>query len=117
MAQTPEGKVKTWLRSKMKEYYPEAVHYCPPGGFFGTTGFPDDVWVIAAGPFTVFVCIESKAEGRAPTPLQMKRLLDLKRNGAVSAAMIGRDVDKLMKIKSEIDRRISFLSMMGEPFK
>lgn len=114
MAQTPEGKVKTWLRKQMKEWYPKAIHYCPPGGWFGQSGFPDDVWVIQAGQFDVLVCVEAKAEGNEPTPIQWKRLKGLKSQGAVVATMIGRDFNKLMLIKATIDKRVKLLEEFSD---
>lgn len=106
MAQTPEGKVKRWLRERMKDRYPKAVHYCPPGGWFGQAGFPDDVWVILAGQFCVLVCVEAKAEGNGPSALQLKRLKDLKANGAICATMIGKDPIKLAALMTAIDTKI-----------
>ena len=105
---TPEGKIKIWLRKKMKDYFPDALHYAPPGGRFGKAGMPDDMWFIPTGnpDICVTVGIESKVEGNTPTLLQMKHLKHLKQCGCISAVMTGKDVIKLERIRNEVLRRI-----------
>ena len=41
MAQTPEAKVKEFVKKQMKTKYPDAWYYSPPGGMFGKAGVPD----------------------------------------------------------------------------
>lgn len=103
---TPEGKVKVWLRTAMKARYghlPGFWHYAPKGGAFGQAGTWDDEWLIDH----VFVVIESKSGDGSydVTPLQRKRLENAALGGAVAAAMIGKDKNKLQMIWNEIDRR------------
>lgn len=115
MAETPEGKVKRWLRDKMKDMYPGAWHYAPPGGAYGKAGTADDMWIIRAGKFAVVVVIESKAdETKEPTVLQWKCLRETAANGAVSAVMRGKDHVKLAQIKEAIDKRIRLLEGLSE---
>ena len=105
---TPEGKIKQWLRKQMKEYFPDALHYAPPGGRFGKAGMPDDLWFIPSGnpDICITVAIESKVEGNTPTLLQMKHLKHLKQCGCISAVMTDKDKLKLERIRNEVLRRI-----------
>lgn len=111
MAQTPEGKVKDWLKAQMKANYPDCWMYMPPGGPFGKIGIHDIEFVIPAGEFCVYVAIEVKSdETRNPTEPQVRNLQHLKRCGAVVALMRGKDKAKLSMVLSEINRRVSILN-------
>lgn len=90
----------------MKEFYPDSWHYSPPGGPFGKIGVHDDEWIIAAGRHCVFVAIESKSDTGVLSEPQRQNLMHVKRCGGVAAIMVGKDIDKLYKIKLEIDKRI-----------
>lgn len=94
MAQTPEGKVKTWLYKRLKELFPGHYRYLPPGGQFGRAGTPD-CFLLWRG---VFIAIEAKAEGNFPTPLQLKQLSLIKDAGGIAAVVTGRDESKLAAI-------------------
>lgn len=100
MAQTPEGKVKSWLygtNSKpgvLFKYFPGAYVYKPPGGMYGQGGAPD-CFLLWSG---VFVGLEVKAEGNSPTELQLKRLRHIIRQGGVGAVITGRDEVRLQAI-------------------
>jgi len=113
---TPEGKIKQWLRKQMKERFPDALHYAPPGGRFGKAGMPDDMWFIPSGnpDICVVVAIESKVEGNTPTQLQMKHLKHLKLCGCISAVMTDKDKVKLEKIYNEVLRRIQLANEKPE---
>jgi hypothetical protein len=105
---TPEGKVKTFIDSQMKLWYPNAFKYSPPGiGRFGKNGMPDRIWFIKAHDLICIpVAIEAKAEGKEATQLQMHTLIKLKNLGCIAAIVDGKDKPHMLKIKSEIDRRI-----------
>jgi hypothetical protein len=105
---TPESKVKQFIQKWMKEWYPDAMYYAPPGGPFGRNGFPDRMWFIKANDLsTVVVAIEAKAIGNdSPTELQRKTLIALAKQGAVAAVVVGKNIDHMERIKNEIDRRI-----------
>jgi hypothetical protein len=109
---TPEGKVKQFINKQMKEWYPDATYYAPPGGPFGRNGFPDRMWFIRANEFsTVVVAIEAKAIGNeTPTELQRKTLVALARQGVVAAVVVGKDLDHMERVRDEIGRRIEFSS-------
>lgn len=87
--------------------------YAPPGGYFGANGTMDELVLVPSDDGTgayldapgVFVGIECKADGGAPTPLQLKRLRDVDKAGGVAASLIGRDIDKINRIFAEIDKR------------
>jgi len=103
MADTPEAKVKRWLRDKMKEWYPDSWHYPCPGGPFGIIGAPDDIWIIRG----VFVAIESKSDAKqSPTQAQWHNLMKIKANGGVVAVMKGKDISKLLLIRQMIEDRV-----------
>lgn len=112
MAQTPEGKVKTWLRTKMKAWYPDAWHYCPPGGPFGKIGVHDDEWLIKAGDHCVYVAIEVKADKGVLSEPQKKNLFHIKSQGGVAALLVGKDETMLLRIKGVIDKKIEILETL-----
>lgn len=101
MAQTPEAKVKDFVKKKMKAKYPEAWFYSPPGGMFGKAGTPDLLYLYKG----VFIAIECKANTEV-TQLQMKTLKLLSSQGAVAAVVKGRDEDKMNKIFASIDNKL-----------
>ena len=104
---TPENKVKTFINTKMKDWFPEAFVYAPPGGLYGKGGMPDKLWFIkASNEFTIVVAIEAKAEGNKPTDLQLVTLAKLQRQGAVAAVVTGKDLGHLERIRDEILRRL-----------
>ncbi len=112
MSQTPEGKVKSWLRDKMKEWYPDAWHYCPPGGPFGKIGIHDDEWLIKGGAFCVFVAIEVKSDKGVLSEPQRRNLFHVKECGGIAGIVVGKDADMLRKIKEKIDSRIKILETL-----
>ena len=105
---TPEGKVKQFVNDFMRKYFPNAEKYSPPGmGRFGKNGMPDKLWWIrATDDICISVAIETKAPGKKATPLQISRLKSLRANGVICAVVIGKDKDKMERIKDEILRRI-----------
>ena len=107
---TPEGRVKSFIDKRMKEWFPDAIKYSPPGvGRFGRNGFPDRIWWIKANDTTcVTVAIEAKADFNCePTELQKQALKRFKDIGAVAAVVKGLDGDKMAQIRLEIIRRIA----------
>lgn len=104
---TPEGKVKQFIKDRMRKWYPDAFTYSPPGGRFGKAGMPDHMWILKATDSTsVVVCIEAKAEGNEATQLQLHTLVKLKEQGCLCAIVTGKDEEYMMRVKDEIDRRL-----------
>jgi hypothetical protein len=94
MAETPEGKVKRWLKTRVKVLFPGAYEYWPPGGMYGRIGTPD-CFLLWRG---IFIAIEVKAEGNVPTPPQLRTLKSIADAGGVAAVLTGRDEVKLVAI-------------------
>ena len=109
---TPEGKVKLFIDTRMKEWFPNAVKYSPPGvGRFGKNGFPDRIWWIKGNDtFSISVCIEAKAEGKQATCLQLKTLIDLRNQGCLVAVVAGKDKEKMDNIRQHILERIRLIN-------
>ena len=99
---TPENKVKQWVDKLMKEWFPGAWRYCPPGGRFGKNGEPDRLYLWSG----VFIAIETKVPGNPATALQLKRLRDIAAAGGVAAVVSGKDLSKMMRIQDEVIRRV-----------
>jgi len=106
MAETPEAKVKRFIRTFMHENFPDIWYYSPPGGMFGNVGVPDQLYVWKG----VFIAIEAKANGNSPTALQWKHLRHIARQGGVAAIVTGTDRDKMVKIRNKIYERINYES-------
>ena len=105
---TPEAKVKKFIDDKIKEWFPNAIKYSPPGGPFGKAGMPDRLFFIKANDKTcVVVAIEAKVEGNEATQIQMHTLVKLKEQGVISAIVTGKDLEYMMRIRDEIVCRIS----------
>lgn len=78
---------------------PGSWHYAPPGGAFGRSGVPDDVWLWRG----VFFAIESKADRKnGLSDLQRYELNRIKAAGGISAAMYGYELGKLQRIRDTI---------------
>lgn len=107
-SQTPEGKVKVWIDKVMKDNFPNAFRYRPPGvGRFGRNGMPDLTYLIKANDYcSIYIAIEAKVPGNVPTGLQMKTLKELQSQGAVAAVVTGKDTAKMGRIISEVNRRL-----------
>ena len=103
MAQTPEKKVKDWLKRELKKLYPDIFIYMAPGGAFGMKGIPD----LLCCTHGIFVAIEVKAneKGKA-TDMQVYQMRKLSEAGAVVALMKGKDIRRLKLIEEAIHRRI-----------
>ena len=102
MAQTPEAKVKKFVKSYMFSVFEDIWYYSAPGGMFGNTGVPDHLYLWKG----VFIVIEAKADGNSPTALQWKHLKHIARQGGVAAVVTGQDLDKMVKIRNAILARI-----------
>jgi hypothetical protein len=105
---TPEGKVKIWIDKVMKDNFPMAFRYRPPGtARFGRNGMPDLTYLIRVNEYwSIYVAIEAKVEGNTATGLQMKTLKELAGQGAVAAIVTGKDTAKMERIIHEINRRL-----------
>ena len=102
MAQTPEAKVKAFIRKTLNSWYPDLWYYSPPGGPFGRSGIPDHFYLIRG----VFVAIEAKAAGNTPTANQVRELKAIAKNGAIADVVTGRDLDRMHAIKLKIDAEL-----------
>lgn len=105
---TPEGKVKQFIDKRMKEWFPDAVKYSPPGlGRFGKNGMPDRIWWIRASDYVcVTVAIEAKDADKNPTDLQYATLKKFYYAGAVTAVVRGKDLERMEAVRDEVLRRI-----------
>jgi hypothetical protein len=106
---TPESRVKMFIDRNMKNWFPGAIKYSPPGvGMFGRNGMPDRMWYIEAVPsnVVVVVAIEAKAEDGVLTILQRNMLTKMRDIGIIAAVVRGKDIRKLEAIRDEILRRI-----------
>jgi hypothetical protein len=77
MAQTPEGKIKTKLRRKLKDL-PVWV-YIPQAGAFGKAGVPD-ILVLANGKLFGLEC--KADEKKKPTDIQTRTMQLMTEHGA-----------------------------------
>jgi len=104
---TPEFKVKAFIKQKMKEWFPNALSYSPPGGRFGKAGMPDHLYFIpGSDDVCIVTAIEAKAEGNTATPIQLNSLRKFVKCGAIGAVVTGKDIGHLERIRIEIVRRI-----------
>lgn len=104
-----ERTIKQWLRAKMKQRFPAAIHFAIPGSRYGKRGMPDDHWWIPTFVpalkcmLPIDVAIESKSDGKEPTKLQQRTLGKFNECGALTFTMIGRDENRLWHIIEEIE--------------
>lgn len=103
MAQTPEGKVKTWFSKKLKDKYgDDCWKYMPPGRAFGKRGTPDYVLCIKG----IFVGVEAKADGNSTvSDAQRTQLRKIREAGGIAAILRGKDEERVNAIFREIDKR------------
>lgn len=96
--QTPESKVKQFIRKYMMSTFPGIYYYSPMGGAFGKAGFPDHIYLWKG----VLVAIEAKAENGRATELQKQTLQQLARQGAIAAIVYGKDTAKMDRIRDAV---------------
>lgn len=75
---TPEAKVKSKVKALLATY--KVYYFMPATHGYGSSGVPD----IVACMYGKFIGIETKANGGAPTTLQMKNLVSIVDNGGIS---------------------------------
>lgn len=102
MAQTPEAKVKIFIDKYMKDNFEGIWRYAPPGGMYGNAGMPDRVYLWNG----IFIAIEAKAEGNSPTKSQWMQLNHVAQQGGVAAVVVGKDINKMNKIKNAIMEKL-----------
>lgn len=103
MAQTPEGKVKTFVDDFMRVSFPEAWRYAPPGGAYGRAGVPDRLYLYKG----VLIAIEVKANKKSKlTVLQSKCLETMLANGAIAVAIYGKDEDAMRDLAHQVNMRV-----------
>jgi len=98
LALTPEAKVKQFIRKYMKEHFPDAWFYAPPGGAFGKAGVPDYMYFWHG----VFIMIEAKAGRNKATKLQLRNLKQVQAQSGVAAIVTDRDIAKMDSIRKAI---------------
>jgi hypothetical protein len=103
---TPEGKVKDFISSKMKRWFPDAFKYCPPGGPFGKAGMPDFMYFIGTPETHVTVGIEAKAVDGFVSDIQKSTLTRLARCGVLVAVVRGKDLKKMEMIRDAVLHRL-----------
>lgn len=101
-ARTPESKIKAFVKQFMKKEFPEAFYYSPPGGAFGRAGIPDLFYLYKG----VFIAIEVKSDVGKLSDLQKYRLQQIRDAGGIAATVYGKDINKMMRIKQAIYRRL-----------
>jgi len=96
MAATPENKVKTWTDKQILATYPDRFKFMPVPSRWGGKGIPDILYCIHGR----FVAVEVKAEaGMVPTPLQQKRIDEIRNAGGFAICMDGKNEEVLRLIK------------------
>lgn len=75
---TPESKVKAKVKALLAKH--KVYYFMPATHGYGSSGVPD----IVACMHGKFIGIETKANGNAPTALQMKNLMGIVDNGGIS---------------------------------
>jgi hypothetical protein len=79
MARTPEGKVKDDVVKILKKF--NAYYFFPATHGYGRSGIPDIICCLKGGRF---LAIECKAEGKAPTSLQIRELHIIQDTGGLA---------------------------------
>lgn len=80
---TPEAKVKAKLKKFLDSDPDKFWYYCPVSVGYGKHGVPDFLIAVRSDGRTLFLAIETKANGNKPTPLQLREIDKLRRVGAV----------------------------------
>lgn len=75
---TPEAKVKAKVKALLAKH--KVYYFMPATHGYGSSGVPD----IVACMQGKFIGIETKANGNAPTALQIKNLMSIVDNGGIS---------------------------------
>ena len=78
MSMTPEGKVKQDVKKALDAI--SAVWFMPPASTYGRAGISDIIACLGGRT----ICIETKARGRRPSPLQLRFLRDWAAHGATA---------------------------------
>lgn len=105
MAQTPESKVKEFVKSVLFAYLPNGYWYMPPGGMYGRAGTPD-IFYLWRG---VFIAIECKSDVGKPSALQLKYLRQIKEQGGVVAIVSGFDKERVTNIINVVKERVKII--------
>ena len=100
--QTPEGKVKDFVKKYMIKTFPGAWVYSPPGSVFGRAGTPDLLYLWRG----VMIAIEVKSDVGKLQDSQKHQLELLAKNGAVSAVIYGKDKTKLSLIHLAVMKKL-----------
>lgn len=102
MAQTPEGRIKDWLRRELKKKYPTCWIYLAPGGRFGRAGVPDLICNIGG----LFVAIEAKTDVGKLSRAQEYEISLIENANGITVVIYGKDIRKLNILFEHIDEKI-----------
>ena len=100
--QTPEGKVKDFVKKYMIKTFPGAWVYSPPGSVFGRAGTPDLLYLWRG----VMIAIEVKSDVGKLQDSQKLQLSILSNNGAIAAVIYGKDAAKLEMIRLAVMKKL-----------
>lgn len=101
--QTPEAKVKSFVKKYMEKTFPGAWYYSPPGSVFGKAGVPDLLYLWKG----ILIAIEVKSDVGKLQESQKLQLDLLTKQGAVAAVIYGKDQAKLDLIKTAVMNRVT----------
>ena len=92
MSKTPEGEVRKWFIKELKKEFGEHLYtQINHQSRYTTRGIPD-LTICAEG---VTVWVELKAAGGKTTPLQDKKIKEIRSAKGAATVLIGKDVQKL----------------------
>ena len=98
---TPEGKVKAWIRGRIKDRYPESYVYSTFVGQYGKKGLPDLIMCING----FFVSIEVKTETGSVTKIQEAEGAKIVKSGGFWVTIYGKNEVAIQSLFSAIDSR------------
>lgn len=96
---TPEGAVKSWIKSRILKEYPEAYIYVTHIGQYGKRGVPDLVMCIKG----LFVTVEVKTIKGTLTDLQALEGRRIEKAGGIWTVIYGRNEDALKELYETIE--------------
>ncbi len=100
---TPEGAVKSWIKTQILTKYPRAYVYVTHVGQYGKRGVPDLVMCIQG----LFVTVEVKTIGGKLTPLQGLEGRRIEKAGGIWMTIYGRNQDELTELYERIEEILS----------
>ena len=111
MAQTPEKKVKDWIKKEILKAFPSTYIYMPVPMGLGKKGVADILLCIKG----VFVSIEAKADGGKETKLQKLDGDAVVHAGGIRMLIEGKDEAAISWLIHEVNRRARLLEIASYP--